>query len=348
MKTPDYFIMILVLTASSFFALSIVHAELSDPLAPPPNDECLRKIMDQENSESFTYDEKKAIALAENSQDFKSQSYGYEYVFDHAYKHFDVDEHTCSATWQYVNVVFDLKDNQGNIVSQVTVLEDSALSKVISASTQQYTPPHFLPADQQPKYMKPFNNLDQRYSVAIYSGILTATAISILYLLKRRKDKVPITVSAVWILFFVLSVIFLAPLINLLFHFSFYDRFTESVYNELVGFFFIPNFPVYGTTSLVLDVVHVTNRQLEQIGGSITIILGLTSALTAFGMWTRRPWSWKSGVIIMFVQVGFDIVNLSRGYGVMMLAIIPSLVILGLFREDVRNYFRDNANMVKK
>lgn len=343
MKTLQLFIMGIIVITGIILGnqISLVHAELSNPLAPPSNEECAKKITDSENMQSLSYDEKKAIDLATNSPELKNRPVGYQYVFDSVYKHFDVDTHACNAVWRYVNVVFDLKDPQGNILSQITLTEDAQLTRVIAASMQQYSPPTVQMTSPNAAHMTPQRGLDSKIALVMLFGIISGTALLVIYFSRRSKGMIPKGVAAARIFFAVFSMMLLSVIIFLPFNIIHHDSADEQIFNAIGSIFYLIDYPITYMTSSVLEHFGITHGPLENIIGNYTVVIvfGIASVIATYGIWTRRYWSWKMCVGIMFVQLGLSIFSL-QGTSVIILLFIPVLVILGLFSLGVKNYFR--------
>ena len=321
--------------------ISLVHADLSNPLAPPSNEECTKKITDAENMQSLSYDEKKAIDLATNSPELKNRPVGYQYVFDSVYKHFDVDTHACNAVWRYVNVVFNLKDPQGNILSQIILTEDTQLTRVIAANMQQYSPPDVQMTSPSVSYMAPQRGLDSKIAIVMLFGIISVTALLVIYFSRRSKGMIPKGITATRIFFAVFSMMLLSVVIFLPFNIMHNDSSIEQIFNAIGSIFSIVDYPITHTTSFILEYFGITQGPLENVIGNyaVVIIFGIVSVVATYGVWTRKYWSWKMCVGIMFAQLGLCIFSL-QSTSMIILLFIPVLVILGLFSSGVKNYFR--------
>lgn len=318
-----------------------IHAELSNTLSSITNDECVNKIMDSEKRQSAAYDENKAIDLAKNSQELKSKVAGYQYSFDHTYKYFVIDDQACTAAWTYVEVVFNLQDSQGNILSQVVVTEDVQLTKVIASNVQAYRQPNTQMTNSSAGYMLPHTGLDSNIVLAILLSVFAATGFLITYFSKKLYARTPRGVSAARIFFTVFSMIFLVSAALMSFNTIHRDMSYQQIFNIIGNVFSVVADPNLYTTDSALAYFGNTNGSLPHIADVVVVVLfAVVSTIATYGMWTRRHWSWKLCVGIMFVQLILCVFSLQQGWGIMISLFVPALVILDLFRSDVRIYFR--------
>lgn len=318
----------------------IVRAELSNLSMPITNDDCVNKIMDSEKRQSTTYDENKAIELAKNSQELKSKVTGYQYSFDHTSKYFVIDSQACTAAWRYVEVVFNLQDSHGKILSQIVLTEDAQLTKVIASNMQAYNQPNVTLANSTASYMMPHTGPDSDIVLAMLLSVFVVTGFLITYFSKKFQAGINMGISVLRIFFVVFSMIFLVSVVLMSFNTIHNDMTYQQIFSVIGNIFFIVEDPNLYTTDSVLT--HFGNndgssRHVADI--AVVALFAIVSTIATYGIWTRRHWSWKLCVSIMFVQLGLCVFSLQQGWGIVISTFIPALVILDLFRSDVRIYF---------
>src|SRR5574337_705721 len=229
-----------------------IHADLSNPLASVTNDECVNKIMDSEKRQSATYDENKAIDLAKNSQELKSKVAGYQYSFDHTYKYFIIDDQACNATWRYVEVVFNLQNSHGDILSQIIVTEDVQLTKVITSDVQAYSSSNLQMTSSTASYMVPSTESDSTVVLVVILTVFAITGFLITYFSKRSEAKTLSVISAARIFFTVFSMIFLISMVLISINTIHHDQSYESIFSIIGNIFFIVENPNLYTTDSAL------------------------------------------------------------------------------------------------
>lgn len=317
-----------------------IHADLSNPLASVTNDECVNKIMDSEKRQSATYDENKAIDLAKNSQELKSKVAGYQYSFDHTYKYFIIDDQACNATWRYVEVVFNLQNSHGDILSQIIVTEDVQLTKVITSDVQAYSSSNVQMTSPTASYMVPSTESDSTVVLVVILTVFVITGFLITYFSKRSEAKTLSGISAARIFFTVFSMIFLISMVLISINTIHHDQSYESIFSIIGNIFFIVENPNLYTTDSALEYFGNTNGFLRHVVDVVVVgLFAVASTIATCGIWARRHWSWKLCVGIMFVQLGLCVFSLQQGWGMVISLFIPALVILDLFRSDVRVHF---------
>ena len=317
-----------------------VHAELSNLSSPVTNDECVNKIMDSEKRQSATYDENKAIELAKNSQELKSKVVGYHSSFDHTSKYFVIDDQTCTAAWRYVEVVFNLQDSHGAILSQVIVTEDTQLTKVIASNVQAYSQSNVKMTNSTAGYMMPYTGLDSDVVLAMLLSVFAVTGFFITYFSKKLHIGTPLGISAARIFFAVFSMVFFVSSVLMLSNTIHRDMSYQQIFSVIGNIFFIVEDPNLYTTDSALAYFGNTDGFFRHAADVVVVALfAVVSTIATHGIWTRRHWSWKLCVGIMFVQLGLCVFSLQQGWGILISLFIPVLVILDLFRSDVRIYF---------
>lgn len=318
-----------------------VHGELSNLSSPVTNDECVNKIMNSEKRQSITYDENKAIELAKNSQELKSKVVGYQYSFDHTSKYFAIDNQTCTAAWRYVEVVFNLQDSHGTILSQVIVTEDPQLTKVIASNMQAYSQQNVQMPNSTSSYMMPHIGPDSNVVLAILLSVFAITGFLITYFSKKLHAGTPWGISAARIFFAVFSMVFLVSMVLMSFNTIHHDVTYQQIFSVIGNIFFIVEDPnLYATDSALAYFGNTDGSLLHVADIAVVAFFAIASTIATCGIWTRRRWSWQLCVGIMFVQLGLCVFSLQQGWGIMISLFIPVLVILDLFRSDVRTYFR--------
>lgn len=319
-----------------------IHADLSNPLAPMTNDECVNKIMDSEKRQSTTYDENKAIELAKNSQELKSKVTGYQYNFDHTSKYFVIDDQACTAAWRYVEVIFNLQDSHGGILSQVIVTEDAQLTKVIASNMQAYSQPNVQMANSTTGYMMPYTGLDSNVVLAILLSVFAVTGFLVTYFSKKPHAGTPWGISAARIFFAVFSMVFLVSMVLMSSNTIHRDMSYQQIFSVIGNIFFIVEDPNLYTTDSALAYFGNTDGFLRHVVDVVVVALfAIASTIATYGIWTRRHWSWKLCVGIMFVQLGLCVFSLQQGWGIVISLFIPAFLLLDLFRSDVRIYFHE-------
>src|SRR5574337_94936 len=209
-----------------------IHADLSNPLASVTNDECVNKIMD--------------------SQELKSKVAGYQYSFDHTYKYFIIDDQACNATWRYVEVVFNLQNSHGDILSQIIVTEDVQLTKVITSDVQAYSSSNVQMTSPTASYMVPSTESDSTVVLVVILTVFAITGFLITYFSKRSEAKTLSVISAARIFFTVFSMIFLISMVLISINTIHHDQSYESIFSIIGNIFFIVENPNLYTTDSAL------------------------------------------------------------------------------------------------
>ena len=78
--------------------------------------------------------------------------------------------------------------------------------------------------------------------------------------------------------------------------------------------------------------------------GVVALIAGIIELIVAAGMWNLKKWTWMLAVLILFIDVIFDIINgftLAQTWtSVIISLIIPVIVLIYLYQKGVRDAFK--------